>query len=486
MPLAWVAAAVLALAAPAWAVIPGLTGPIQALAQMLPQVLPFLAAGMAGVLSSRAWRDRLGRLVRWLSTPRGMACLCVGLGAILVAPFLFRGGNRSETAAAAPSPSSPDRGGEWTMFRANLSRTGAAPSTTGPSQGGVVWSFQDTGATVVDLSSSPAVVGGKVYFGSAEASVFDSSGMVYCVDAGTGNRVWRFQTEKQVFSSPAVVGNRVFVGEGLHVDKGCKLYCLDAATGKKLWAAPTASHTEASPAVVGGRVYTGAGDDGVYCLDAATGKPIWHFTGMHVDVSPAVANGRVYIGTGYGKLAAMALDAATGKPVWTTPCDLPVWGPPALDGKFVYYGIGNGDFVKSDPAPRGGIWRLDAATGKQAWRENLPDAVVTAVTVQGGRAFAGCRDEKVYSVDTATGKTVWSAPCGGPVVASPATDGTNLYVAGGKGQVHTFDLATGKPGWTLDLAPQTAADVKLFSSPALANGRLYLGTSKGKLFCVGQ
>src|SRR5437763_12213839 len=50
----WTAATLLALAAPAWAVIPGLAGPLQALGQMLPQILPFFAAGFAALLSSRA------------------------------------------------------------------------------------------------------------------------------------------------------------------------------------------------------------------------------------------------------------------------------------------------------------------------------------------------------------------------------------------------------------------------------------------------
>jgi outer membrane protein assembly factor BamB len=484
MILLWAGAGVLAIAGPAWAVVPGLAGPLQALAQILPQILPFFAAAAAGILSNRVWRERTGRFFRWLLTPRGMVCaagvLVVATGAIL----LLRSGDRSVTAAAAPPGGAG--GADWTMFRANLARTGAAGSASGPAQAGILWAYKDPQARVADLSSSPAVVGDRVYTGSAQASVFDSTGMVYCLEAGTGKRIWQFQTEKQVFSSPAVVGGKVFIGEGLHVDTNCKLYCLDAASGKKLWATTTKSHTESSPAVVGNRVYTGAGEDGVYCLDAATGKPVWHQGGMHIDVSPAVANGRVYLGTGYGKLAAMALDAATGKPAWSTPCDVPVWGPPAVSDRYVYFGIGNGDFVKSADNPKGGVWCLEGATGKQAWRTDLPDAVVTAIMVQSGKAFAGCRDGKVYALDAATGSIAWSAPCGGPVVASPAADGTHLYVAGGAGQVLCFEQGTGKPAWTLDLVPQTAAGVKLFSSPALAHSRLYLGTSKEKLFCIGK
>lgn len=482
----WACACLLAFARPAWAVVPGLAGPLQALAQMIPQILPFFAAGAAALLSSRAWRERATRFGRWLATPRGLTTAGVTLAAAVGLVFLSRGHDRSEVAAAAPPPSPSKGAAEWPMFRANLTRTGAAPAATGPSHAALLWSFSDPQSRVADYSSSPAVAGGRVYAGCAQASVFDSTGMVYCVDAGTGKRLWQFQTEKQVFSSPAVAGGKLYVGEGLHVDSSCKLYCLDAATGKKLWALPTKSHTESSPAVVGGKVYFGAGDDGVYCVDAATGKPLWHQGGMHVDISPAVADGRVYLGTGYGKLQALALDARTGRPVWSAPCDLPAWGSPAISGSRVVYGIGNGDFVKSAPSPKGGVWCLDRATGKQVWRTDLPDAVVTAVLAAGDRAYAGCRDGSVYALDLATGKPAWKSPCGGPVVASLATDGKDLYAAGGKGQLYRLDLGTGQPSWTLDLAAQTGPDVKLFSSPALANGRLYLGTSKEKLLCVGE
>lgn len=475
-----------ACAAPAWAVIPGLAGPLQALGQMLPQILPFFAAAAAGLLSSSAWRARLAALPRWITTPKGMACTGVAAAAVVGGVLVARSGNRSQLAASGPTAGGATQGSaDWSMFRGNLARTGANAAGAGPRGGGVAWTFKDPQARVADFSSSPAVVGGRVYVGCAQASVFDATGMVYCVDAATGKQVWRFQTEKQVFSSPAVVGGKVYVGEGLHVDTGCKLYCLDAATGRKLWATVTKSHTESSPAVVGGRVYFGAGGDGVYCLDASTGKPVWHSTGTHVDISPAVSGGKVFLGSGYLKLQAMALDAATGKPLWTTPCDMPVWGDPTVSGKYVYYGIGNGDFVKSNPVPKGAVWCLEAATGKQVWRRDLPDAVVTAILQVGPRVVAGCRDGKVYALDAANGTPVWDAACGSPVVSSPAFDGKRLYAAGSTGRLFCLEAATGQPAWNVDLAPHSAPGVSVFSSPALSGGRLYLGTSKEELICVG-
>jgi hypothetical protein len=353
----WTGAVILGFAAPAWAVIPGITGPMQTLCQALPQLLPFVFAGIAGALSSQRWRGRLSAAAKRLGTPAGAGRVLLILAVAGSGLLLLRPGDRSETAAASVTAGSA-AGSEWTMFRATLSRSGAARDASGPARGEMGWSFTDPGARVADYSSSPAAAGGRIYIGCGQSSLVGDSGMVYCLDAATGRRIWQFQARKPVFSSPAVAGGRVFVGEGLHQDRRCNLYCLDAATGKKLWATETKSHTESSPAVDSGRVYAGAGDDGLYCLDAGSGSVIWHYPDAHVDGSPAVAEGVVYAGSGYGSAAAIALDAASGRLLWSTPCDVPVWGPPAVSGGRVYYGIGNGDFVKSAPRPRGGsgVW----------------------------------------------------------------------------------------------------------------------------------
>ena len=63
-----------------------------------------------------------------------------------------------------------------------------------------------------------------------------------------------------------------------------------------------------SPAVVDGRVYIGSGDFKVYCLNATTGEHIWNYTtGACVFSSPAVADGKVYVGSAYGKVYCFGL-----------------------------------------------------------------------------------------------------------------------------------------------------------------------------------
>ena len=70
----------------------------------------------------------------------------------------------------------------------------------------------------------------------ALAGVFSSSGLVYCIDAQSGEVVWKYETGKQIFSSPIVINGKVYIGEGLHWDEGSNLYCLNASDGGLLWA----------------------------------------------------------------------------------------------------------------------------------------------------------------------------------------------------------------------------------------------------------
>jgi outer membrane protein assembly factor BamB len=117
------------------------------------------------------------------------------------------------------------------------------------------------------FTSSPAVAGGKVYFGSGDGSV-------YAVDAKSGILQWKFATGDVVHSSPAVVNGIVYIGSWDSV-----LYALDAETGVARWTFQAgkdhAIHNQegfqSSPAVVDGTVYVGCRDAHVYALDCRDG-----------------------------------------------------------------------------------------------------------------------------------------------------------------------------------------------------------------------
>ncbi|MFC1713107.1 PQQ-binding-like beta-propeller repeat protein, partial [Candidatus Poribacteria bacterium] len=316
-------------------------------------------------------------------------------------------------------------------------------------------------------------------------SVFSSSGNIYCIGAKGAKTIWKFPTEKQVFSSPSVAYGKVYVGEGLHYDFDCKLYCIDRGSGELLWSHKTTSHVESSPFIADGKIYFGAGDDGVYCLDAETGDVKWHREGIHVDGSPAVWFGAVYFGTAYGESVVYCLDAETGEELWKTETDYHVWGSPSIAAGKVYLGIGSSTFAEESEETGGGVICLDARTGNQKWFYDVKDTVLSAVAVAGDKVVFGAYDGFVHAVSADSGEPKWKREVGSPVLSSAAVVGKNVYAAARGGYIYCLDLDKGSVKWKYDVS-DVSGDAEILSSPAIANGKLYIGLSRESLLCVGK
>lgn len=370
----------------------------------------------------------------------------------------------------------------WPAFRGGHFREGRVDDTSTSGRPVPDWSSMNEDHVSPAYASSPAIVGSRVFVGLAEQSVFSPSGRVLCFELATGKQVWEAQTRYPVFSSPSVIGGKVYAGEGFHQDSDCSLYSFDAVSGKKLWSFKTSSHLESSPHVVGGRVFFGAGDDGVYCLSSEDGRKLWHQGGLHVDVSPLLSGGLLYAGSGYGKLEAFALRGESGEFAWRKEVNLPVWGAPVRLGNRIYYGLGNGNFTESARKPAGAVLCLSASTGKEVWRRDLPDGVLTAVVAGRKALFVGCRDGKVYSLSPGSGEILWSTACGaGAVVSSPLLDSQErtLVVAPTGGVLQGLSPRSGRRLWSLPLEKEEGLQV--YSSPSAGGGRLVLGTMSGSL-----
>jgi eukaryotic-like serine/threonine-protein kinase len=202
-------------------------------------------------------------------------------------------------------------------------------------------------------TSSPAVVNGKVYFGSGD-------GGVYAVDAQTGVLQWKFTTKDVVHASPAVVNGVVYIGSW-----DSYLYAIDAESGQQKWAFKTGEDPvihnqvgfQSSPAVVDGTVYVGCRDAHVYAVDAVTGKEKWEYptSKSWVIGTPAVRDGVVYVGTSDSSRF-MALDAKSGSLRFNIDVKAYMFSSPALAGDMAYAGDHNGK-----------LYAIDTKTGKLAW-----------------------------------------------------------------------------------------------------------------------
>ncbi len=345
-------------------------------------------------------------------------------------------------------------------FRSDLHNTGIYDDGGERPESGLRWNYS-TGAPV---DSSPAIVGGVVYFGSPNNSV-------YALDAVTGTKLWIFTTDGEVRSSPAVTGGIVYVGSEFgsiseQVYQG-NLYALDGATGAKIWNFSTNAGIRSSPAIVDGVVYFGCYNDHVYALNATTGAEIWNSPGVYAQSSPAVSNGTVYIGG--GEVSVNALNATDGSERWSFPTGNFMDCSPAVANGVVYIGSWDKN-----------IYALNETTGTEIWHYTTGSLVTSSPAVSNGTVYVGGQDNKLYALDAATGAFKWSYTTGSYIFSSPAVANGVVYIGSFDHKVYALNADSGVLEWSYTTGGQ------VFSSPAVSNGTVYIGSKDGKVYAIGS
>lgn len=259
--------------------------------------------------------------------------------------------------------------------------------------------------------------------------------------------------------------------------------------GGVLWRVQTAGPVRSSPAVADGRVFFGSADGHVYAVDLK-GKSLWRTdAGAAVNSSPAVADGRVFVQSRKGEI--LALSGETGAVLWRTATgpDAPLdWGyesgdiylssPVVAQGKVV---VGSGD---------GNLYALDAGNGQVRWRLRTGGRVRSSPAVADGVVFAGSLDGSLYAADLETGRLRWRFDTLGrslksgdfgfdrkSVQSSPAVADGTVYVGGRDGFLYAVEAATGRQRWRLDHQVSW-----VITSPAVREGRVYAGSSDAHFF----
>ncbi|KYK24543.1 hypothetical protein AYK25_06205 [Thermoplasmatales archaeon SM1-50] len=397
---------------------------------------------------------------KWLSI--GIVLLILELCVIPFANHAIPQENKTSSIHISKSSTTLDADW-WPMFRHDLHRSGYSTSSA-PMTNFTLWTY----TTNNQIVSSPAVVDGKVYVGSKDNNV-------YCLNAATGVLLWQYNTTHLVCSSPALFNNMVYVGTNdLPGLNGNKLYCLNASNGEKIWDYTTGDDplmygVYSSPAVVQGRVYVGSGDHKVYCFDAVTGAKLWEFiTAMQVGSSPAIENGKVYIGSQDGNV--YCLNATTGTQIWSYPTQAQIDSSPAVVNGKVYIGSAK-------------MYCLDAETGAHIW-DRQPNFLYSSPAVSNNRIYCGSVDG-LYCLNATNGILLWQYPIGPGDLgmwSSPAIADEKVYVGGRDGKIYCLDANLGEKLWDY----QTGfPGFPIFSSPSVAQGRVYIGDNLGILTCFG-
>jgi outer membrane protein assembly factor BamB len=195
--------------------------------------------------------------------------------------------------------------GDWPTVHHDAARSGctadspAPPFTKHPRYTWVRFFTKEQISSYVE----PIVSGDTVY-------VPTCAGNLHALDRKDGSTRWVFNAGGYLRHSPAVAGGKIYFGCG-----DGKVYCLTSG-GKEAWTAATGAGIWASPAVADGLVVIGSRDQRLYAFNAQTGKQVWATEplGAPVLTTASVHEGRVFFAT--EECAAYAAESATGKILW--------------------------------------------------------------------------------------------------------------------------------------------------------------------------
>ncbi len=371
----------------------------------------------------------------------------------------------------------PPAGDPGAMFRGGPQHLGvyAGPGQVGHGQ--VEWAF-GTGGPV---RGSPTIDGDLVVVGSGD-------GRFYAIDRESGEERWRFQAGAAIHSSAAVHGGLVYFG-----DRSNSFYALDRRTGHQRWRVETGpdrpwhwghegwDYFTSSPAVAGDLIVVGSGNGDIYAFDAASGSERWRVsTGGRVRSSPAIADGTAYVGSADGYL--YAVDLGTGELRWRFGTEgasfnsaefgfdrKTIQSSPAVAGGTIFFGSRDGKF-----------YAVDASTGVLSWRfDHSTPWVPSSPAIYQGSAIVGTSDGLfLHAMDVNTGDELWRFETGDRVFSSPAVSGGVVYVGVHSGRFLALDATSGILSWELRFGGA------VMSSPVVYEGHAYFGCDDGSVYAV--
>ncbi len=100
----------------------------------------------------------------------------------------------------------------------------------------------------------------------------DTDGVFYCLNASTGEEIWKQETGDRIWGTAAVSGDVVYIGS---FDKN--LYAFDVSDGSQRWAATLDGAIIASPVIKDGVIYIGVLNKVFYALNQNDGSVRWRF-----------------------------------------------------------------------------------------------------------------------------------------------------------------------------------------------------------------
>ena len=311
----------------------------------------------------------------------------------------------------------------------------------------------------------------------------------------TSNVKWKTAIPGKGWSSPAILGDRIWLTAATEDGKSLRAICVDRKTGaitqnvevfrlKNLGPmSPKNSLASPTPVLEGDRVYLHFGAHGTACINQ-TGEIVWktrldYDNGQHgPGGSPVLYEDLLIVSCdGNDYQFVTALDKLTGKTKWKKLRE----GDQAYTTPLVVR-LPAGDQVISPGAFRAVAY--EPRTGREIWHLTYGDGFsnVPRPVYGNGLAFicTGFQEPSLLAVrvagrgDVTRKEVMWTLKRGAPLTPSPLLVGEELYMVTDNGIATCVDAATGKEHWKARVGGNHSA------SPIYADGRIYFLSEEGE------
>jgi outer membrane protein assembly factor BamB len=358
------------------------------------------------------------------------------------------------------------------------------------------------------------------------------------------NVVWKIPVPGTGYSSPVIWKDKLFLVTALNETLEKVLLCYDTKKGDLLWQKTVLkskfenkhdnnSYASGTPATDGTRVYVSFldGEDVVVAAYDFSGKQIWlqrpgtFFSPHGYSCSPALFEDKVIInGDSQGDSFVAALSKVDGHIIWKIPHERPAhsFSTPIfrqMAGKMQMIFCGNKEIASYNPSDGSKYWFVSGPSEDYCSTPvyNEKSGLVLVSSAWPVRILVAIKPDG--QGDVTKSKVVWQTKKGAYYVPSPVCTDDYIYTTMTTGQVHCIEVATGNILWVKEMGTQYSSPVladglvympndegvitiikpgpkfesigknsigeKMYASPAISNGRIYLRSFK-HLFCISK
>src|SRR6185369_9078853 len=214
--------------------------------------------------------------------------------------------------------------------------------------------------------------------------------------------------------------------------------------------------------------------------DALLSQPLtirWRYeSAVTLNLTPAFDNERIYLPLAGGTI--VALKAKDGQLYWRTEVGGELSASPVADEAAIYVASETKVQPNETQKPAGALRALGREGGVTQWMTPLVRPLRGALTLSGGKIFAGGSDGRAYAFDKRTGGVYWSIPFSTPFSGEPVAEGGRVYFGGEDGTLLALEESSGKLLWRY----RTKGPIR--GPAAVANGTVFFGSNDGYVYAV--